>query len=341
MIDFADWSPTAGDNTQIDGTNIAENCDPGNVNDALRAQMANVAAFRNLIGGAATTSGSSNAYALSSGLGLMSYVQGLLIGFEANHSNTDAATLNVDSVGAKAITLNGGAALAADDIVSGGIYFVGYDAGADAFLLLNPSVGFALTAAGTVTLTNKTIDGDNNTLQAIATSALKSRSGADADVITGTAGANGNLASWNSDGDAVDAGIAASNVLQSSHIGSTVQGYDADTLKADVTGTISAGYAASPYNAGTKSSGTFTPTIASGNLQYVTNNGAHTLAAPASDGVVTILYTNGGSAGTLSFSGFTTGSANGDALTTSGGHRFLIQIIRINGIANYHVKALQ
>lgn len=341
MIDFADWSPSAGDNTQIDGTNIAEHCDPGNVNDALRSQMANVAAFRDLIGGAATTTGAANAYALASGLGLMSYAQGLLIGFEANHTNSGAATLNVDAVGAKAITLNDGAALAASDIVAGGLYLVGYEADADAFRLVNPSIGFALTAAGAVTLTNKTIDGDDNTLQDIATAALKSRSGSDADIVTGTAGSNGNLLAWNGDGDAVDSGIAGGSVLQSADIGATVQGYDADTLKADVSNTLAVGYAAAPYNAGTKSSGTFTPSLANGNLQYVTNNGAHTLAAPTTDGVVTILYTNGGSAGTLSFSGFTAGSANGDNLTTSGGNRFLIQIIRINGIANYHVKALQ
>ena len=274
-------------------------------------------------------------------MGLMSYAQGILFGFEANHTNSGAATLNVDSVGAKSITLNDGSALAANDIVAGGLYLVGYEADADAFLLINPSIGFALTAAGTVTLTNKTIDGDDNTLQDIATAALKSRSGSDADVVTGTAGANGNLVAWNSDGDAVNSAIAGANVLQSSHIGSTVQGYDADTLKADVSDTLSVGYAATPYNAGTKSSGTFTPDIANGNLQYATNDGAHTLAAPAADGAVTILYTNGGSAGTLSFSGFTAGSANGDDLTTSGGDRFLVQIIRINAIANYHVKALQ
>lgn len=54
------------------------------------------------------------------------------------------------------------------------------------------------------TVTNKTIDGDDNTLQDIATASLKSVTGQDTDVVTGTAGTSGNLAEWNADGDIVD-----------------------------------------------------------------------------------------------------------------------------------------
>lgn len=54
-----------------------------------------------------------------------------------------------------------------------------------------------------------TIDADAVTLAKIADAAL---SGADATLITGTAGTSGNLLQWNADGDAVDASIAASNV---------------------------------------------------------------------------------------------------------------------------------
>lgn len=60
------------------------------------------------------------------------------------------------------------------------------------------------------------------------------KSGADTTVVTGTAGTSGNLGAWNSDGDLVDSNIAASNVLVSSAIGSTVQPFDADTAKTDV-----------------------------------------------------------------------------------------------------------
>lgn len=53
------------------------------------------------------------------------------------------------------------------------------------------------------TLTNKTIDGDDNTLSDIATASLKSVTGADTSVVTGTAGSDGYIAIWNADGDAV------------------------------------------------------------------------------------------------------------------------------------------
>ena len=60
--------------------------------------------------------------------------------------------------------------------------------------------------ATTDTLTNKTIDGDNNTLQDIAYSSIKStsRSGSDVTLITGTKGTSADLAVWNADGDLVD-----------------------------------------------------------------------------------------------------------------------------------------
>lgn len=41
----ADWSATAGSNTTVDGINIAEGCPPANLNNALRAIMANVRVF--------------------------------------------------------------------------------------------------------------------------------------------------------------------------------------------------------------------------------------------------------------------------------------------------------
>lgn len=52
-------------------------------------------------------------------------------------------------------------------------------------------------------------------------------SGSDTTLITGTAGTSGNAVSWNVDGDAVDSGVAISDILQTSDIGSTVQAYDA------------------------------------------------------------------------------------------------------------------
>ena len=112
-------------------------------------------------------------------------------------------------------------------------------------------------------------------------------------------------------------------------------------ISTGVTSTTAVGYTYTSYSAGTKSSGTFTPDPALGNYQYYTNNGAHTLAAPSSDCAIMILITNGASAGAITFSGFTVGSSTGDALNTTNTNKFILSIIRVNGVSTYWTKALQ
>jgi hypothetical protein len=77
-------------------------------------------------------------------------------------------------------------------------------------------LGSYITASSTNTLTNKTFDanGTGNSLSNVETAdiASGSKSGSDTTLVTGTAGTNGNLVSWNADGDAVDSSIVASNV---------------------------------------------------------------------------------------------------------------------------------
>ena len=69
-------------------------------------------------------------------------------------------------------------------------------------------------AAATKTLTNTTLDanGTGNSISNIEVADLASaaKTGADAKVVTGTAGTDGNLVAWNADGDAVDSGSAPS-----------------------------------------------------------------------------------------------------------------------------------
>lgn len=125
-------------------------------------------------------------------------------------------------------------------------------------------------------------------------------------------------------------------------IGTHVQAYDADILKADTADVLTAGYAQTPYNAGTKSSGTYTPDEANGNLQYATNNGAHTLAPPTNNGTLIVLYTNGASAGAITTSGFS--MVSGDSFDTTLNNEFLCYITKhSNGSAfsHLHIKALQ
>lgn len=141
-----DWSKTAADNDDADSDiNFAEGQAPSTVNNSARALMATVAEWRDDTGGALTTAGSSNAYTLTTNSDFSAYADGMRIHFVANHSNTGAATLNVDALGAKKIrkvNADGEGALASGDIISAGHYIAQYDASADAaagaFILLNP-----------------------------------------------------------------------------------------------------------------------------------------------------------------------------------------------------------
>lgn len=102
------------------------------------------------------------------------------------------------------------------------------------------------------------------------------------------------------------------------------------------------GYAATPYNAGSKTSGTFTPDARYGNLQYATNGGAHALAPPTNSGSMVLLYANNASAGVINTTGFT--MVTGDNFTTTNGHEFMCYITKHNNGADFshlHITALQ
>lgn len=113
----------------------------------------------------------------------------------------------------------------------------------------------------------------------------------------------------------------------------------ADMLRPDVTATLEVGFNSTDFDAGTKSSGTYTPNPASGNFQKAVNGGAHTLAPPDSSCCIVVQYTNNASAGAITTSGFT--MVTGDAFTTTNGHDFLCHLTRCNGFSHLHVTALQ
>ena len=115
--------------------------------------------------------------------------------------------------------------------------------------------------------------------------------------------------------------------------------YDADTLKADTADVLTAGYACTVHDAGTKASGTYTPDEADGNMQKAVNGGAHTLAVPANDCTLVIQYTNNASAGTITTSAYTI--VDGDTLTTTNGHDFFFYITNSDAFSLLTVKALQ
>jgi hypothetical protein len=146
------YSTTALSNTAINGIDIAENCQPSGINNAMRQMMADIRAFANDISGKAVSSGT-DTVTLTTETGWTGYVDGIMLGFIAGGTNTGAVTLNVDGVGAKAIRKGADAALVAGDITAGMPCLVMYDASANsaagAWMLVNPlAISAAAVAAG-------------------------------------------------------------------------------------------------------------------------------------------------------------------------------------------------
>jgi hypothetical protein len=152
VADIYDWSTTAADNDDADATiNWAEAQTPGSVNNSARAMMKRVAELLDDIGGVGTVGGTADAITLTSAIGALA--AGKVVAFKAGGANTGAATLNVNSLGAKAIRHKGDTALAASAMLENGIYICRYDtaynAAAGAWVLLNPEPSSTTTPAST------------------------------------------------------------------------------------------------------------------------------------------------------------------------------------------------
>ncbi len=106
------------------------------------------------------TAGSSDAYTLDPPLTITAYTDGMIFVLRADRDSTGAATLNVDTVGAKDWKRHDGssyAAYGADGIRVGNHYWVEYDSGADEFrtvFVSGPSATFTgdVSVAGEVQL---------------------------------------------------------------------------------------------------------------------------------------------------------------------------------------------
>lgn len=151
MSSIFDWSTTAGSNASSDSAiNWAEGMAPSGVNNSSRAMMGRISEIIGDIGGTGTVGGTANGITLTPNSNVTALVDGLFVAFKATDSITGAATLNYNGLGSKAIrkmTSTGDAALIANEIRSGGIYFVHYssaaNSGAGAWLVMNPSLSGA------------------------------------------------------------------------------------------------------------------------------------------------------------------------------------------------------
>ena len=116
-----------------------------------------------------------------------------------------------------------GFAISGNPITSSGTLALAFDTGYS--LPSDATQATWITASSTTTFTNKTFDanGTGNSLSNVETAdiASGSKTGSDTTLVTGTAGTNGNLVSWNVDGDAVDSSVVAANVITTSNTAST------------------------------------------------------------------------------------------------------------------------
>lgn len=106
--------------------------------------------------------------------------------------------------------------------------------------------------------------------------------------------------------------------------------------------TLSGGANVTSNNLGTITTGTVTVDCGKGPLQYLTNGGTFTIAAPANDGACVIQITNNASANFVGFSGFTV-NANytGASLNTVNGSKFMMSVTRVNGSSIYVILPQQ
>ena len=93
--------------------------------------------------GSLVTGGTSNAYLLTTNNSNAALGDQGLIVFRADRANTGAATLNVDSLGAKSIEADG-SALVSGDLVADSLYIVAYNSTNDTYDLLNAKAGLAI-----------------------------------------------------------------------------------------------------------------------------------------------------------------------------------------------------
>jgi len=96
----------------------------------------------------AAASGSDNAYVLTLSPALDAHIAGMVINFKANHTNTGAATVNINGLGAVDLKKNGDVDVGAGDITSGIIYQIAYDGTNYQIISSTPSQLYYIASTG-------------------------------------------------------------------------------------------------------------------------------------------------------------------------------------------------
>lgn len=146
MSNISQWNTAAASNNSAPPDGFPEGQAPSTLNDAARELMAAVARQYSDTDGSIVTGGTSNAYTLTTNNAHAALADIGLFVFRADRNNTGAATLNVDTLGAKSINA-AGVALVADDLIADSLYIAAYNSTNDTFDLLNAALGLGDLAA--------------------------------------------------------------------------------------------------------------------------------------------------------------------------------------------------
>lgn len=133
---FWKWSTTAATNGTADSTVTAsEGQAPSTLNNGMRGIMAALAKWRDDISGNLVTGGTSTAYTLTTNQVLTALTDGFAVTCRMSATNGATPTLNVDSLGAKAIASVYGTAVPTGLIPSGSVQTFVYDSTDEKWIL--------------------------------------------------------------------------------------------------------------------------------------------------------------------------------------------------------------
>lgn len=128
MSQVPSWSTTAANNNSAAPDGWPEGQTAASLNNCAREMMAAIKVWWNTMN-ATTVSTGTDTIVLTLATAPTAYTSGMQIGFyKSAAANTGACTINVNSLGAKALVKrDGSTALGAGDLVANALYFATYD----------------------------------------------------------------------------------------------------------------------------------------------------------------------------------------------------------------------
>jgi hypothetical protein len=175
MTGIFDWSATAATNASADAEiNWAEGQPANSVNNSARAMMRRIRQMLDDTQGALVTAGTPNTYTVTTNSAITALRAGVGFLVRVHATNTGAATLNVDGLGAKGWKNESGGDFQSGDLVAESLLHVYYHAGTDTLrsrvniARSNPHGGCVLEYTNTTTITLRAAEDGYLRVQGVA-----------------------------------------------------------------------------------------------------------------------------------------------------------------------------